>query len=69
MALTRRELDDLRPWMSSVTSEMLGFPETAVVSAAMDCVSQNMDSDRMAGEMTEIYQTIYCIEEMHLTIH
>jgi U4/U6 small nuclear ribonucleoprotein PRP3 len=44
--------------MSSITSEILGFPETAVVSAAMDCVSQNMDSDSMAAQLTTLLEDL-----------
>ncbi|XP_062511867.1 U4/U6 small nuclear ribonucleoprotein Prp3-like [Corticium candelabrum] len=48
MALSRQELDELRPYVSSITSDVLGFPETAVVSAAMDCVSKNLEKEKIA---------------------
>lgn len=50
MALSKRELDELKPWIEKTVKRVLGFSEPTVVTAALNCVGKGMDKKKAAGE-------------------
>ncbi|XP_071941694.1 U4/U6 small nuclear ribonucleoprotein Prp3-like [Antedon mediterranea] len=45
-SLSRRELDDIKPWVEKTVKRVLGFPEPTVVMAAFNCVSKGLDESK-----------------------
>ena len=43
MAVSRRELEELKPWVEETVERRLGFNEKSVVNAALYCVKNNLD--------------------------
>ena len=43
MGITRKEAEDLKPVISKAVSKILGFSDDAVVVAAVNCLSKNLD--------------------------
>lgn len=50
MALSKRELDELKPWVEKTVKRVLGFSEPTVVTAALNCVGKGMDKKKAAGK-------------------
>lgn len=48
MALSKRELDELKPWIEKTVKRVLGFSEPTVVTAALNCVGKGMDKKKAA---------------------
>ncbi|KAM5222177.1 LOW QUALITY PROTEIN: U4/U6 small nuclear ribonucleoprotein Prp3-like [Ctenodactylus gundi] len=46
MALSKRELDELKPWIEKTVRRVLGFLEPTVVTAALNCVGKGMDNKK-----------------------
>ncbi|CAJ0927068.1 unnamed protein product [Ranitomeya imitator] len=51
MSLSRRELDDLKPWIEKTVKGVLGFSEPTVVIAALNCVGKGMDKKKAADHL------------------
>ncbi|XP_073423321.1 U4/U6 small nuclear ribonucleoprotein Prp3 [Dendrobates tinctorius] len=51
MSLSRRELDDLKPWIEKTVKGVLGFSEPTVVTAALNCVGKGMDKKKAADHL------------------
>ncbi|KAM4690339.1 U4/U6 small nuclear ribonucleoprotein Prp3 [Rhinophrynus dorsalis] len=51
MALSKRELDDLKPWVEKTVKGVLGFSEPTVVTAALNCVGKGMDKKKTADHL------------------
>ena len=49
MSLSKRELDELKPWIEKTVKRVLGFSEPTVVTAALNCVGKCMDKKKAAG--------------------
>ena len=47
--LSKKELDELRPWVSDLVRTVLGFSESTVVSAALDCVGKSLSRQATTG--------------------
>ena len=47
--LSKKELEELRPWVDDHVSKVLGFSDRAIVSAALDCVGRSLSSQAAAG--------------------
>eukprot|EP00731_Ephydatia_muelleri_P017807 Em0010g905a len=41
--LTKKELEELRPWVNNQVAALLGFPESAVVNTALDCIGKSLN--------------------------
>ncbi|GFO33052.1 U4/u6 small nuclear ribonucleoprotein prp3 [Plakobranchus ocellatus] len=54
MALTGRDLDDLKPLLSETVKQMLGFSEPTVVAAALNCVSTGYDMKKTVDQLSRI---------------
>lgn len=54
MSLSKRELDELKPWIEKTVKRVLGFSEPTVVTAALNCVGKGMDKKKAAGESSEM---------------
>lgn len=70
MALSKRELDELKPWVEKTVKRVLGFSEPTVVTAALNCVGKGMDKKKAAGKFfltppTILYFT-YHKEDLYL---
>ena len=48
-SLSKREHDELRSWLVQRVAQMLGYPDSSVVSAAMQCVQKGYDSKSTTG--------------------
>ncbi|KAL0600838.1 U4/U6 small nuclear ribonucleoprotein Prp3 [Plecturocebus cupreus] len=51
MALSKRELDELKPWIEKTVKRVLGFSEPTVVTAALNCVGKGMDKKKAAAHL------------------
>ena len=58
MALTSRDLDDLKPLLSETVKQMLGFSEPTVVAAALNCVSTGYDMKKTIGEYVDLITSL-----------
>jgi hypothetical protein len=47
--LSKKELDELRPWLSKSVVEVLGFPESIIVNASLDCIGRSLTRQATAG--------------------
>ena len=45
MGITRKEAEDLKPVISKAVTKVLGFSDSAVVVAAVNCLSNNLDKN------------------------
>jgi U4/U6 small nuclear ribonucleoprotein PRP3 len=43
MSLTRKDLDELKPWVESTVEKVLGFSEPSIAHAALNCVEKGFD--------------------------
>ncbi|MGH0190299.1 UNVERIFIED_CONTAM: hypothetical protein FKN15_020509 [Acipenser sinensis] len=50
MSLSKRELDELKPWVEKTVKRVLGFSEPTVVTAALHCVGKGLDKRKTSGE-------------------
>ena len=48
--LTKKELEELRPWVNSQVAALLGFPESTVVNTALDCIGKSLNRQTTTGE-------------------
>ncbi|XP_077993546.1 U4/U6 small nuclear ribonucleoprotein Prp3-like [Glandiceps talaboti] len=46
VSLSKRDLEELRPWVDKTVKRVLGFSEPTVVTAALNCVSKGMDQSK-----------------------
>ncbi|NXG75071.1 PRPF3 protein, partial [Baryphthengus martii] len=51
MSLSKRELDELKPWIEKTVKRVLGFSEPTVVTAALNCVGKGMDKKKAADHL------------------
>ncbi|XP_018415403.1 PREDICTED: U4/U6 small nuclear ribonucleoprotein Prp3 isoform X2 [Nanorana parkeri] len=51
MSLSKRELEDLKPWVEKTVKGVLGFSEPTVVTAALNCVGKGMDKKKAADHL------------------
>ena len=49
MALSKRELEDLRPLIDTSVTKFLGFTEPTLVSAAVNCLDRGYDRRKTVG--------------------
>ncbi|CAG5114924.1 unnamed protein product [Candidula unifasciata] len=56
MALTSRELDDLRPQLSDTVKNVIGFSEPTVVNAAVNCISTGFDMKKTIDQLSQILE-------------
>ena len=54
MAVSRRELEELKPWVEETVKRRLGFSEKSVVNAALYCVTNNLDRSSSREKMTSL---------------
>ncbi|XP_043935848.1 U4/U6 small nuclear ribonucleoprotein Prp3 [Protopterus annectens] len=51
MSLSKRELEELKPWVEKTVKRVLGFSEPTVVTAALNCVGKGMDKKKTADHL------------------
>ncbi|XP_069074664.1 U4/U6 small nuclear ribonucleoprotein Prp3 isoform X2 [Pleurodeles waltl] len=51
MSLSKRELDEMKPWVEKTVKRFLGFSEPTVVTAALNCVGKGMDKKKAADQL------------------
>ena len=49
MSLSRREIDDLKGLLDTTVQKLLGFSESTLVSAALNCLDRGYDKHKMLG--------------------
>lgn len=49
MSLSKKEQEEVRTWLVSAVANMLGYPESTVVNAALNCVQKGMDRQSTCG--------------------
>ncbi|XP_015774527.1 PREDICTED: U4/U6 small nuclear ribonucleoprotein Prp3-like [Acropora digitifera] len=54
MAVSRRELEELKSWVEETVNLRLGFSEKSVVNAALYCVTNNLDRSSSREKMTSL---------------
>ena len=50
MSLSKRDLDDMRPMVDDIVRKVLGFSESSVTMAALNCVSKGMSKTKTIGK-------------------
>ena len=63
MAMTKREMEELRPTVDSVMQKTFGFSDPTVVVAALNCVGKGMDENRTVGELA--MSSMYTINDLN----
>lgn len=58
MALSKRDLEELRPVVQSSVLKVLGINEPSVVIAAVNCIGQRMSKTKTVGK-----------EDLHLPVY
>ena len=48
--VTRKEIEQLRPWITSQVKSILGFSEDTVVNAAIDCLAKSLSRNVATGK-------------------
>lgn len=61
--LSKKELEDIRPWVSESVTTFLGFSEDTVVSAALDCVARSLSRQATTGSAV----FLFAAHHAHLT--
>ncbi|XP_064416711.1 U4/U6 small nuclear ribonucleoprotein Prp3 isoform X2 [Latimeria chalumnae] len=51
MSLSKRDLEELKPWVEKTVRRVLGFSEPTVVTAALNCVGKGMDKKKAADHL------------------
>ncbi len=54
MALSRKEVDEIKPWLKDTVKKRLGYSEKSVVNAAIQCLQNNLDKDTACKELTAL---------------
>ena len=54
MALSRKEVDEIKPWLKDTVKKRLGYSEKSVVNAALQCLQSNLDKDSTCKELTSL---------------
>lgn len=54
MALSKRDLEDLKPWIDKKISEFLGFSEPALVKTAINCLSSGYDKRKTSDKLSSL---------------
>ncbi|CAB3995994.1 U4 U6 small nuclear ribonucleo Prp3 [Paramuricea clavata] len=54
MALSRKEVDEIKPWLKDTVKKRLGYSEKSVVNAALQCLQNNLDRDSASKELTSL---------------
>lgn len=54
MAVSRRELEELKPWVEETVKRRLGFNEKSVVNAALHCVTNNLDRSSSREKLSSL---------------
>ena len=54
MALTRREVDEIKPWVKETVKKRLGYSESSVVNAAIQCLQKNLDKDSACRALSSL---------------
>ena len=54
MALTKKEQEDLQPIIHETVTKKLGFPEKAVMKAAMQCIIDDLDHESATEKMVSL---------------
>lgn len=58
MALSRKEVDEIKPWLKDTVKKRLGYSEKSVVNAALQCLQNNLDKDSACKELTSLLDDI-----------
>ena len=54
MALTRKELEELRPWVESTVAEELGISEPSVAHTALGCMEKGFDKRKTKATLLSL---------------
>jgi len=61
MGITRKEAEDLKPHISEAVLKVLGFHDSAIVMAAVNCLSNDLDKKSTIGKCSIICLTLKSI--------
>ena len=53
-ALSRKECEDLKPWVESTVRKVLGFSESSVAHAALGCMEKGFDKRRTKATLVAL---------------
>ena len=54
MPLTKKEVDELQPIIKETVTKRLGFPENAVIKAAVACLQEELDHEMATEKMSSL---------------
>ena len=53
-ALSRKECEDLKPWVESTVRKVLGFSESSVAHAALGCMEKGFDKRKTKATLVDL---------------
>ena len=72
MPLTKKEVDELQPIIRETVTKRLGFPENAVMKAAVACLQEELDHDMATEKMSSLLGDDLAprfVEDLHHNVH
>ncbi len=54
MSLSKRDLDEMRPMVDDIVRKVLGFSESSVTMAALNCVGKGMSKMKTIGKESRL---------------
>lgn len=54
MALSKKDLEELKPWVENAVKRQLGYKEDTVVKIALFCVSKNLDRKSCCDQLSSL---------------
>ena len=72
MPLTKNQVDELQPLIKETVINRLGFPENAVIKAAVACLQEELDHDMATEKMSSLLGDELAprfVEDLHHAVH
>lgn len=55
LSISRKEVEDIKPYLEKTVSKFLGFREPSLVTTLMHCLSSGYDKYKTAGKCTSYF--------------
>lgn len=68
LSITRKEVEDIKPYLEKTVSKFLGFREPSLVTTLMHCLSSGYDKYKTAGKYIHCRQ-IYVFNIIQVIIY
>ncbi|GAB6031986.1 hypothetical protein CHUAL_010364 [Chamberlinius hualienensis] len=54
MSVSKRDIDDLKPWIDKTVVKLLGFSDSSLVSTAANCIANGYDKSKTKGKLASL---------------